>query len=106
MVISGGVNIYPAEIESSLAMHPKVQDSAVIGVPDAEFGEKLAAFVIPQQGQTITDDELIGFLRMRLANFKVPRIFNFVSELPRDDSGKLMKRKLRDPYWTGQQRQI
>jgi len=101
MVISGGVNIYPAEIECALAEHEDVADSAVIGVPDAEYGEKLVAFVLPSPGCTVGEDELRAFLKRKLANFKVPKRFVFVDELPRDDSGKLMKRKLREPYWAG-----
>lgn len=101
MVISGGVNIYPAEIECALAEHEGVADSAVIGVPDAEYGERLVAFVLPSHGQAPSEDALRGFLKSKLANFKVPREFVFVDALPRDDSGKLMKRKLRDPYWAG-----
>ncbi|MBN9473911.1 MAG: AMP-binding protein [Burkholderiales bacterium] len=101
MVISGGVNIYPAEIECALAEHESVADSAVIGVPDAEYGERLVAFVLPSDGLILSEDVLRGFLKSKLANFKVPREFVFVDQLPRDDSGKLMKRKLRDPYWAG-----
>ena len=101
MVISGGVNIYPAEIEGALAAHPKVVDSAVIGIPDEEFGEKLAAFVMLCAGEQATEEELRGFLRDKISHYKVPRQFNFVTQLPRDDSGKLMKRKLRDTYWQG-----
>ncbi|MGV3571875.1 MAG: AMP-binding protein [Ramlibacter sp.] len=106
MVISGGVNIYPAEIESALIDHPGVADCAVIGVPDEEFGEKLAAYVIPTPGNPPGVHELQEFLRARLSGFKVPRMFVFASELPRDDSGKLMKRKLREPHWAGRDRRI
>jgi len=106
VVISGGVNIYPAEIEGALAAHPKVADSAVIGIPDEEYGEKLAAFVLLSAGETATGDELRLFLRERMSHYKVPRQFTFVQELPRDDSGKLMKRKLRDAYWQGREVKI
>jgi long-chain acyl-CoA synthetase len=99
MVISGGVNIYPAEIEGALAMHPAVADSAVIGVPDEEFGEKVAAFVQLVPGGQVTDDALREYLRAKLSNYKIPRMFTFVTQLPRDDSGKLMKRKLREAFW-------
>ena len=106
IVISGGVNIYPAEIECALIEHPSVADCAVIGIPDEEFGEKLLAFVKPLPGKTPSQPEIAAFLRGKLAGLKVPREFVFMDELPRDDSGKLMKRKLRDPYWAGRNRMI
>ncbi|PNG46054.1 Long-chain-fatty-acid--CoA ligase (plasmid) [Variovorax sp. WDL1] len=99
MVISGGVNIYPAEIESVLINHPAVFDCAVIGVPDSEYGENLAAYVIPSPGWRVDEAALQEWLRARLAGFKVPRLFFFADQLPRDDSGKLLKRKLREPHW-------
>ncbi len=106
IVISGGVNIYPAEIECALIEHAGVADCAVIGIPDEEFGEKLLAFVQPSAGKSLSEPDLKAFLRTRLAGLKVPRDFVFTNELPRDDSGKLMKRKLRDPYWAGRSRMI
>lgn len=106
IVISGGVNIYPAEIESALIGHEGVADCAVIGIPDEEYGERLVAFVQPLPGAQPSQDALMAFLRDRLAGLKVPRQFEFVEALPRDDSGKLMKRKLRDPYWADRSRQI
>lgn len=106
IVISGGVNIYPAEIECALIECPGVADCAVIGIPDEEFGEKLLAFVKPTAGQNPSGPDLKAFLRGKLAGLKVPRDFVFMNELPRDDSGKLMKRKLRDPYWAGRNRMI
>ena len=106
MVISGGVNISPAEIECALAGHPAVVDSAVIGVPDEEFGEQVVAFVRSAEDVPVEASDLEGFLRHRIAGFKVPRRFVFVRELPRDESGKLVKRKLREPYWAGRVRQV
>jgi long-chain acyl-CoA synthetase len=97
-VISGGVNVYPAEVEEALAGHPAVRDCAVFGIPDAEFGEALAAVVQPA-GEGLSAEELRAFLRARIAHFKVPRHFEFRSELPRDDSGKIFRRVLRAPYW-------
>jgi long-chain acyl-CoA synthetase len=97
MVISGGVNIYPAEIEAVLLAMPGVQDCAVFGIPDAEFGEALAAVVQPLT--PLTEDEVRGYLRERMAGYKVPKLVEFQAELPREDSGKIFKRKLRDPYW-------
>ena len=107
VVISGGANIYPAEIECVLIDHAAVADCAVIGIPDEEFGERLLAFVQPREPAVPpTAGELTQFLRSRLAGLKVPREFRFVPALPRDDSGKLMKRKLRDPYWAGRSSKI
>ncbi len=99
MVISGGVNIYPAEIEAALITMPGVADCAVFGVPSAEFGESLAAAVERQPGSAIEAGEVQDWLRDRLADYKVPRLVVFHEQLPREDSGKIFKRRLRDPYW-------
>jgi acyl-CoA synthetase (AMP-forming)/AMP-acid ligase II len=101
MVISGGVNIYPAEIEDVLHRHPAVQDVAVFGVPDDAWGERLHAAVEPRPGTTVTADELIDFARRHLAGYKVPREIAFHASLPRDAAGKLLKRVLREPFWSG-----
>jgi long-chain acyl-CoA synthetase len=106
MVISGGVNIYPAEIEAVLYGAPGVKDCAVFGIPDSEFGEKLMAVVEPQEGSAVTAEELGGFLRLHLADYKVPRIIELSRQLPREDSGKIFKRRLRDPFWQGTGRRI
>ncbi len=106
MVISGGVNIYPAEIESVLIGMPGVQDCAVFGIPDEEFGEQLCAWVQPQPGVTLGAEDVRAFLRGHMANYKVPRVVEFAPELPREDSGKIFKRKLRAPYWEKAGRQI
>ena len=106
MIISGGVNIYPAEIEAVLHAHPGVLDAAVIGVPDAEFGESVKAVVQVRPGMSPTADELIAFAADRLAGYKKPRSVDFVEELPRDAAGKLLKRKLREPYWAEAGRRI
>jgi len=106
VVISGGVNIYPAEIEAVLAMHPAVQDAAVFGIPDSEYGEAVAAMVQPVAGLKVSGDELRAFVRKKLANFKVPRLIEIIDFLPRDDSGKIFKRVLRDRYWTATGRRI
>jgi long-chain acyl-CoA synthetase len=98
MVISGGVNIYPAEIEATLATLHGVADCAVFGVPDDEFGEALVAAVQPAEGATLSAELVQGFLRERLAGYKVPRKIVLRSELPREDTGKIFKRKLRESY--------
>jgi long-chain acyl-CoA synthetase len=106
MVISGGVNIYPAEIEAQLLNMPGVADCAVFGIPDAEFGEALCAVVQPQPGAGLKESDVKSFLRDHLARYKVPKVIEFRSELPREDSGKIFKRKLRDPYWEKAGRKI
>jgi acyl-CoA synthetase (AMP-forming)/AMP-acid ligase II len=106
MVISGGVNIYPAEIEAVLHAHPAVEDCAVIGVPDSEWGEALKAVVKLNQGRTASADELIGFVGDRLAAYKRPRSVDLVDEFPRDSAGKLLKRLLRERYWTEAGRRV
>ena len=103
LIISGGVNIYPAEIEGELVCHPKVADVAVFGVPHADWGEEIKAVVQPAEGVEPSAEltaELLAFAGERLAKFKLPRTVDYLAELPRDPNGKLYKRRLRDPYWT------
>jgi long-chain acyl-CoA synthetase len=106
MVISGGVNIYPAEIEAMLATMSGVADSAVFGIPCEEFGESLLAVVQPLKGASIDPESVQSFLRERIAGFKVPRQVLFMDQLPREDTGKIFKRKLRDPYWSEAGRRV
>jgi long-chain acyl-CoA synthetase len=106
MVISGGVNIYPAEIEATLLALSGVKDCAVFGVPDAEFGETLMAVVEPADGHGITPDGIRAYLVGQLAGYKVPRRIEVQRDLPREDSGKIFKRRLRDPYWQDAARKI
>ncbi|MGI9057734.1 MAG: AMP-binding protein [Ktedonobacteraceae bacterium] len=106
MVISGGVNIYPAEIEAVLVAHPAVLDVAVIGVPDERWGESLKAVVVLRPNASATEGELIAFCGERLADYKKPRSVDFVEELPRNPAGKLLKTLIRAPYWEGAGRRI
>ncbi|WP_315776463.1 MULTISPECIES: acyl-CoA synthetase [unclassified Bradyrhizobium] len=106
MVISGGVNIYPAEIEAVLHAVPGVHDCAVFGIPDAEFGEALMAVVEPQPGVVLDTGEIRHRLRASLADYKVPKHIEIQDKLPREDSGKIFKRRLRDPYWAQAGRKI
>jgi long-chain acyl-CoA synthetase len=102
LIISGGVNIYPQEAENLLITHPAVSDVAVIGVPNAEFGQEVKAVVIlsdAAQASAGLADELIAFCRSEISGFKCPRSIDFVDELPRHPNGKLLKRELRDRYW-------
>jgi acyl-CoA synthetase (AMP-forming)/AMP-acid ligase II len=101
LIISGGVNIYPAEIEDVLHRHPAVADVAVFGVPDEEWGERVHAAVQRRCGTTVEGEELRAFARLHLAGFKVPRSVSFHDDFPRDTAGKLLKRVLREPYWAG-----
>ena len=98
MVISGGVNIYPAEIEAALFAHDEVRDCAVFGLPDDEMGEMVTAAILPEDGHQLDESELLDFLRQKIAGYMIPRRIIEVSELPRDDSGKIYKRKLREVY--------
>ena len=100
LVLSGGVNIYPAEIEHALLGMPGVTDCAVFGVPDAEFGQSLVAVVQMHGGASLTAQEVQDFLATKLANFKVPRIVEFSDSLPREDTGKIFKRRLQEEYLT------
>ncbi len=106
MVISGGVNIYPAEIEACLLRLDGVRDCAVFGVPDDEFGEALAAHVELADGASLGAEDVRAHVRGHLAGYKTPRVVRFEEKLPREDSGKIFKRRLRDPYWAGRERAI
>jgi long-chain acyl-CoA synthetase len=109
MIISGGVNIYPAEIEQVLQEHPAVSDVGVFGIPNEEWGESVKAAIELRAGFVASDDladEILSFAREHLAGYKVPRSIDFEAELPRHPSGKLYIRRIRDRYWAGQGRQI
>ncbi|MEZ5739493.1 MAG: acyl-CoA synthetase [Burkholderiaceae bacterium] len=106
MVISGGVNIYPAEIEKVLIGYPGIRDCAVFGIPDEEFGEALAAHIQPGEGYELDEVAIRQWLAGHVAKYKIPRVVVFEDALPREDSGKIFKRKLREPYWAGRARRI
>ena len=109
MIISGGVNIYPAEIEGILVTHPAVRDAAVFGIPNDEFGEEVKAAIELSDGEVLSDEllaDIVAFCRTKLAGYKVPRSIDVVDALPRQPTGKLYKRLLRDPYWEGVGRTI
>lgn len=104
MIVSGGENIYPAEVENVLHTHPAVKDAAVIGVPDARWGEAVKAILVLKEGMRATEAEIIAHCRGRIAGYKIPKSVDFVAELPRNPSGKILKKELRKPYWEGQDR--
>ncbi len=106
MIISGGENVYPAEVENALMAHEGVADVAVIGVPDEKWGEVGKALVVPVAEGGVTGEEILAFGRERLAGFKCPKSVDFVEAIPRNPSGKILKRELRDPYWEGQERRV
>jgi long-chain acyl-CoA synthetase len=106
MVISGGVNIYPAEIEAALLTHPALADAAVIGIPDDEMGEQVMAFCEPKPGHQVGENELLAHCESRLASYKRPRQIRIVAELPRNTVGKLLKRELRAPFWNDRDRKV
>ena len=98
--------MYPREVEVVLFEHPDVVDAAVIGIPDEKWGEAVKAVVVLRQGANLAEDQVIEFCRGRLGGFKCPRSVDFMEQLPRNPSGKVLKRELREPYWEGQSRQV
>ena len=106
MVITGGMNVYPAEIEAVLHAHPDVMDVAVFGIPDDEWGERVHAVVQPRAGATIDLDALAAYAEENLANYKRPRSWQVREQLPRTESGKLLKRVLRDEHWAGRSSRV
>jgi acyl-CoA synthetase (AMP-forming)/AMP-acid ligase II len=106
MIISGGENIYPAEVESAICDHPDVAEVAVIGVPDEKWGEAVKAIVVMKPGKSAAASDIINFTRERIAGFKTPKSVDFIAALPRNASGKILRRHLRDPYWADKDRQV
>jgi long-chain acyl-CoA synthetase len=106
MIVSGAENIYPAEVESAIFGHPAVADVAVIGIPDERWGEAVKAVVVLKPGAEADPDGIIGFARERIAGYKLPKSVDFIDELPRNPSGKILKRELRKPYWEGRERNV
>jgi acyl-CoA synthetase (AMP-forming)/AMP-acid ligase II len=106
MIVSGGENVYPRAVEDVLFQHPGVADAAVIGVPDERWGEAVKAVVVLRAGMSVTEEELVGFCRGKLGGFERPRSVDFVDALPRNPSGKVLKRVLREPYWADQRRAV
>jgi acyl-CoA synthetase (AMP-forming)/AMP-acid ligase II len=106
MIVSGGENVYPREVEDVLYAHPAVAEAAVIGVPDAKWGEAVKAVVVLKAGASVAAEELVRFCEGKLAGYKRPRSVDFAAALPRNPSGKVLKRELREPYWRGHDRRV
>jgi len=106
MLVSGGFNIYPTEIEAVLAQHPAVYEVCVVGVPDEHWGEVVKAVVVLRQGAGASNQALIDFCKDRLADFKKPRSVDFVTELPKNSNGKLSRKDVRERYWQGRNRKV
>jgi acyl-CoA synthetase (AMP-forming)/AMP-acid ligase II len=106
VIVTGGLKVYPQMVEQVLIGHPAVAEVAVVGEPDAHWGESVRAVVVLQPGLAATESELIHFCRDRLGGFQCPRAVTFVEALPRTATGKVMKRTLREQYWTGQDRRV
>jgi acyl-CoA synthetase (AMP-forming)/AMP-acid ligase II len=106
MIISGSENIYPKEVEEVLYLHPAVQDAAVFGIPDEQWGEAVCAAIVSKPGAALTEQDVIEFCRDNLASYKKPRLVKFLDALPRTSIGKIAKAELRDPYWKGRDRKI
>ena len=106
MIISGGMNIYPAEIEATLEAHPDVYEAAVFGIPSDEWGETVHAVIVAREGSGLNDAQVTAYSREKLASYKVPRSISWMDELPKTGSGKLLKRELRAPFWAGRDSQV
>ncbi|KTE75812.1 fatty acid--CoA ligase [Sphingopyxis sp. A083] len=106
MIITGGENVYPAEVESAIYGHPAVQEVAVIGIPDPKWGETVKAVVVPKPGTTVEEADIIAWARERIAPFKCPRSVDVIEALPRNASGKILRKDLRAPYWEGYERMV
>jgi long-chain acyl-CoA synthetase len=106
MIISGGFNIYPKEIENVLYEHPAVLEAAVFGVPDDEWGESVRAVVTLKPNMSATEEELIDHCRKQVAGYKKPKKIDFIAEMPKSFAGKILKRELKAPFWKGRTRMV
>ena len=106
MIVTGGYNVYPREVEDALCAHPAVAQAAVVGVPDEIWVEAVTAFVVPHAGLAVEEGELVAFARERLAAYKAPKSIRFVESIPLSPVGKPLRRALREPFWQGRERRI
>jgi len=106
MIVSGGYNVYPREVEDVLTSHPAVREAVVVGLPDEKWGEVVTAFVALREGQRAEPAELMDYARTQLAGYKVPKDVRFIDEVPKSAVGKLLRRAIRDPFWAGRERKL
>ena len=106
MIVSGGENIYPAEVENALMSNEEILDAAVVGVPDDKWGESTKAFVVLSEGSTLNSEDIISYTKSKIASYKCPKSVEFIEMLPRNPSGKVLRRELRAPYWEGKDRGV
>ena len=106
MIVSGGYNVYPKEVEDALTAHSDVREAAVVGLPDDKWGEAVTGFVVLREPGLVSEQDLIGFVRDRLAAYKTPKAIRFVDDIPKSAVGKPMRRLLREPFWAGRERAI
>ena len=106
MIVTGGYNVYPREVEDALSGHPAVAQVAVVGLPDETWGEMVTAFVVPRDGAAREEDALIAFAHGKLAGYKAPKSIRFVDSIPLSAVGKPLRRALREPFWAGRERRI
>ena len=106
MIVSGGENIYPAEVENALMSHEDILDAAVVGIPDDKWGEAVKGFVVIKEGVELNEVDIISYARTQIAGYKCPKSINYVNELPRNPSGKILRREIRDPFWEGKERKV
>ena len=106
MIVSGGENVYPAEVENALFKHPQIADVAVVGVPDDRWGEAVKAIVVAEKDTNPDPQEIIAWAKTQIAGYKVPKSVDFIDALPRNPSGKILRRELRAPYWEGRDRMV
>jgi acyl-CoA synthetase (AMP-forming)/AMP-acid ligase II len=106
MIVSGGENVFPREVEEVLHQHPDVLEAAVIGIPDPYWVEKVHAVVVLRAGSRSTDQDIIGFCKQRLAGYKAPKAVEIVDSLPKNPAGKILKKEIRHRYWAGESRNI
>ena len=106
MIVSGGENIYPAEVENALMSNPDIIDAAVIGIPDEKWGESVKGFVVLKDGAKLNEVDIISYTKTQIAGYKCPKSINFIDMLPRNPSGKVLRRELREPFWEGIERKV